>query len=152
MAGTGLLWIEGVRAGRTRLHWLALALSPAGWGMLAIGRFLLVPDASGHGTHVQLGLAPCLPMQRWGIPCPACGLTTSVAHFAHGEWWSSLAVQPLGFALGALALALPLALLAAHASGVDVGRRLLDPRTPRVLGAAIAFATLCWVYKLVATR
>lgn len=146
------LWIEVERAGRTRLHWLLLALSPAGWVMLAVGRFLLVPDPSGHGTHVQLGLAPCLPMQRYGIPCPACGLTTAVTHFAHGELGASLVVQPLGFALGAVALALPAALVIAHVRGVDVGRALLDRRTPRLIAAAIGFAALCWVYKVVATR
>lgn len=148
MSGSGLLWIEGVRAGRTRLHWLVLAVGPVGWSMLLVARFLLTADPRGHGTHEQLGLAPCLPMQRWGIPCPACGLTTSVTHFAHGEWWDSVLVQPLGFTLGLAALILPFVALAAHLRGVDLGRALLHPRTPRAIGAGLAFAGLCWVYKL----
>ena len=83
----------------------ALAIAAAlGWAVLALARCALVPDPHGHGTHVQFGLLPCLPMQRWGIPCPGCGLTTAVTHFAHAQVWQSIVAQPLGFAIALTAL------------------------------------------------
>jgi len=30
-----------------------------------------------------------------GMPCPACGSTRSIVHLAHGEFFSSLAMNPL---------------------------------------------------------
>jgi hypothetical protein len=39
--------------------------------------------------------------QRTGIPCPGCGMTTSVAWFVRGNLLASVYVQPMG-AIGAL--------------------------------------------------
>ena len=33
----------------------------------------LEPEASGVGTHQQLGLDGCAILSVWGIPCPMCG-------------------------------------------------------------------------------
>ena len=78
---------------------LAGILALAGLGVLIVGT-LLPPDASGTGTHIRLGLAPCQFLYRTGLPCPSCGLTTSVAYLAHGNLPASLWVQPLGTLFG----------------------------------------------------
>lgn len=58
------------------------------------------PDARGHGTHEQLGLAPCSWPILYDRPCPTCGVTTSVAWLAHGRPLRAFWVQPFGFAIG----------------------------------------------------
>ena len=63
----------------------------------------LVPSASGLGTHQALGLQRCDFLTRTGLPCPSCGMTTSFAHFADGNWPASVYVQPMGFALAVIA-------------------------------------------------
>ena len=66
--------------------------------MLAASRWL-TPSSTGVGTHEQLGLPPCGMLAWLGIPCPACGLTTSFAHLAHGDVLAALQVHPLGLPL-----------------------------------------------------
>lgn len=62
----------------------------------------LSPNANGFGTHRQLGLAECGFLARTGLPCPACGMTTSFAWFVHGNAVASFYVQPMGCVLAAL--------------------------------------------------
>jgi hypothetical protein len=80
--------------------------SRAGFAVLALGCIavlmvaaMLPPDQHGVSTHTRLGLQPCEFLQRTGLPCPSCGMTTSFSLFAHGRLLSSLYVQPMGFAL-----------------------------------------------------
>ncbi len=63
----------------------------------------LTPASGGTATHLQLGMAPCGFLVRTGLPCPACGMTTSFAWFAHGNVAASFYVQPMGMVLAALA-------------------------------------------------
>jgi hypothetical protein len=135
-------------ARRGSAHWVLLGIAAGGWAALALGRFHLVPDPSGVGTHEQLGLPPCLPMRLFGIPCPGCGLTTSVTWLARGAPLESLAAQPLGFAIGLAALGgLPWALWR-HVRGRDQGQdwnRLARRRAFWLaLGGLVAGA---WLYK-----
>ncbi|MBX7152931.1 DUF2752 domain-containing protein [bacterium] len=58
--------------------------------------YYLTPSATGYGTHEQLGLPPCGFLTITGYPCPSCGLTTSFAYFAHGNFSASVIVQPFG--------------------------------------------------------
>jgi hypothetical protein len=74
----------------------------------------LQPAAQGLGTHHQLGLPPCTTRILWGVRCPACGMTTSWAHFVRGEWKQSAAANCGGLLLAILTVAsLPFAGLAA---------------------------------------
>lgn len=68
----------------------------------------LRPDPRGHGTHEQLGLAPCGLLIASRYPCPTCGMTTAFAHTVRGQWLQAAWVQPGGFvlALGTIATAI----------------------------------------------
>ncbi|MBS1717495.1 MAG: DUF2752 domain-containing protein [Armatimonadetes bacterium] len=61
------------------------ALYFSAWaGMVAIG-IALKPNPDGHGTHTQLGFAPCPSVLLFHRPCPGCGLTTSFSALLHGN-------------------------------------------------------------------
>ena len=71
--------------------------------VLALARWL-TPDPTGVGTHRQLGLASCVVLDSWGIPCPMCGMTTTFSHMAHLEPLSALINQPFGVVLFGMTL------------------------------------------------
>jgi hypothetical protein len=56
----------------------------------------LTPSSAGVGTHEELGLTSCQFLYRTGLPCPSCGMTTSVSHFVRGNIAASIYVQPMG--------------------------------------------------------
>lgn len=64
---------------------------------------LLHPDPSGYGTHTQCLLLPCFFRQLTGVPCPLCGMTTSLAHMARGELVAAFNAHLLGPLLYVLA-------------------------------------------------
>jgi hypothetical protein len=72
--------------------------------VLIIAR-ILPPSPSGVGTHLGLGLNRCDFLDRTGIPCPSCGMTTSFSHFARGNLAASFYVQPMGMILAILTTA-----------------------------------------------
>jgi hypothetical protein len=55
-------------------------------GGIFVFSYFLTPDPRGYGTHEHLFLPPCYFQFFFHIPCPACGLTTSFALLAKGEW------------------------------------------------------------------
>jgi len=119
--------------------------------LVVLGRFVR-PDPRGYGTHEQLGLPSCKVIEWWGIPCPGCGVTTSVAWAARGSFLRSLATQPFGLFV---ALAIPLAAVWAiqgHLRGRDLWRDLNAMRWG-AWGWWIAVALLAsWLYKIAAVR
>jgi hypothetical protein len=62
----------------------------------------LPPSHAGVATHRQLGLPECSLLQRTGLPCPSCGMTTSFSWFVRGNLAASLYVQPMGALLAFL--------------------------------------------------
>lgn len=106
------------------------------------------PDPRGFGTHEQLGLAPCRTMDVIGIPCPGCGVTTSVSLLWHGELWASFLNQPFGFLLG---LFVPLAALGAvvgHFRGRDLYTDALAMRWGKWFIGLASVMVLAWIYKI----
>jgi hypothetical protein len=79
-----------------RLLALGLAVGCLTLLVMATG---LAPAVGGFGTHRQLGLQECGFLLRTGLPCPACGMTTSFAWFARGNIAASFYVQPMGCVL-----------------------------------------------------
>ena len=136
-----------VPGGRSRAHYGILAGAlVAALGLACLG-LALTPDARGLGTHEQLGFAPCLPMDAWGVPCPGCGVTTAATLAAQGRPLESLATQPLGFLLALLVvLAVVLAPLA-HFTGRDLGADARRLPTGLLWKAAVLVTALAWAWK-----
>src|SRR2546430_199836 len=90
-----------------RLGWqgrlVALAIASACLATLVIAA-VLKPSPQGLGTHTAMGFQNCQFLERTGIPCPSCGMTTSTSWFVRGNWLASFYVQPMGFVI-ALGLA-----------------------------------------------
>jgi len=130
---------------RDRIQYLVvIGLAAA---LLLIAR-LLRPSADGVGTHRQLGLPPCAFLHFTGIPCPSCGLTTSVAHAARFHFYQSLTTQPFGLVVFISAvLSIPLSIY-------FIRRRVpwstLDGLRGKnlVIYMLIALFILCWLYKI----
>lgn len=109
---------------RSLEHWVIL-----GGALLALIAVIVLgtwvePDPRGHGTHEQFGMPPCRMLQFTSIPCPGCGVTTSVALAAHGQFAASFWNQPFGLFM---ALAVPIVAIFAlvqHARCRDLGQVL----------------------------
>jgi len=133
---------------RTPEHWLLLALA----GLVIVG-FAVIgvftePDVRGYGTHEQLGLAPCMPMRLWNVPCPGCGVTTSAALAVRGSLVASFLNQPFGLLATLLAAAYVPWATFQHLRGRDLSQRLdgaLAGRWGIILGVVLVLA---WFYKL----
>lgn len=133
---------------RSSGHWLVLAFAGAAPLVLLGIALLLSPDASGIGTHRQLGFPECAGMRYFRVPCPGCGVTTSVTLMGHGRFVEAFLNQPLGVLVALLmALALPWAALA-HARGRDLGEDFERFARGRLKWGLLAFAAAAWVYKI----
>src|SRR4030095_10825456 len=76
----------------------------AAMGFIFTAAYGLHPDPRGLGTHEQLFLPPCWFHWWTGIPCPACGLTTSFAYLAKGDFLKGFQTHPMGPVLFLLAI------------------------------------------------
>jgi len=76
-----------------------LAIAGLAMAGVLVTAALLEPASKGMGTHEQLGLSPCYFPEKLGVPCPACGMTTSWAHLMDGNVRASAEVNLGGFML-----------------------------------------------------
>ncbi len=134
---------------RSPEHWVLLAISPVGVLGLVVLHVLLDPDPRGFGTHEALGFSPCMPMERWGIPCPGCGVTTSTTLFAHGQWVDAFVTQPFGFLLAVIAVVFAIWAPLRHLRGHDMWKDLLTLNANRWGMTLIAIFVVAWLYKWV---
>jgi len=122
----------------------ALVLLPC--YVIILTAWCLTPRSCGYGTHRQLGLPGCSFLARTGLPCPSCGLTTSVSAAVHGRLGLALRAHPFG----------PVLLAAVAALAVMGGYELLTGRGmlnklrlgPWTAGATIAALLVGWAIKL----
>jgi hypothetical protein len=57
-------------------------------------------------THRKMGLPPCTFYYTTGVPCPACGMTTSFSLLMHGDPLNSLRANAVGTLLALFCLTL----------------------------------------------
>jgi len=143
---------EAERPRRASEHWAVLAVASLGALGLALFPLLFAPDARGYGTHEQLGLKPCYPLEAWRFPCPGCGVTTSIAHATRGDLLGALSAQPFGLALALSALAFFLWALVGQIRGCDLWLDLVRWNWPRLLQGSLGLMALAWLYKIAAVR
>ena len=105
------------------------------------------PDPRGHGTHELLGLPPCGWPERYGMPCPTCGVTTAACHLVHFSPWRAVVTQPFGAALAALGLLVLATALADLARGRSFLARAYTLPLSRWLLGGTALLLLSWWYK-----
>ena len=115
------------------------------WSLLAVAAWL-TPHASGTGTHQELGLPSCSFLAETGLPCPTCGLTTSVSAMAHGKLVLAWQSHPFGVILFVAVTALAFAATAEALTGRNVLGHLRLGWLAWVLLFGIPVA---WVLKLV---
>lgn len=108
----------------------------------------LTPDRHGFGTHTALGLQPCSFLERTGIPCPACGMTTSFACFVRGHVLSSLYVQPMGTLLAAVACGAVWGGLYIAATGRPVYRLLSVIPSRYYVVPLVSWGIVAWAWKI----
>lgn len=115
--------------------------------LLVLG-FAVSPAEEGYGTHEKFGLPPCTSMALFGVPCPGCGVTTSVSLASHGRLMDSFLTQPFGFLIALLgALSIPWALWG-HFARRDLYAEFLRLVTkPTLIGLAV-IVLAAWGYKL----
>jgi len=129
-----------------RLGALALAL---GCLALLIVAARLDPDASGMGTHRQLGLPPCAWLLAYDTPCPTCGMTTAFANAAHGSALGALRAQPAGAILALATAAMFWVALHSAVTGSTL-LRVLWRISQRRIGAIVAALLVAgWAYTVV---
>lgn len=146
-------WVHGLPVGLVNRGVGLVLLTPTS-AVLGLARALR-PDSAGVGTHLQLGLAPCVVLSLTGIPCPMCGMTTTFSLLAHGELLRALHNQPFGvFLFSATVLAAVLGAVDLL-TGRGAWRRALEGvarlETPIAIGL---LAGLCggWIYKIALMR
>lgn len=107
----------------------------------------LAPRSDGLGTHQQLGLPPCTIRVLWDMRCPACGMTTSWAHFTKGQFIASAASNAGGFTLALIAAAAaPVTALLALTG--RTGSRWMLPALVTALILAMAISLTDWACRL----
>ncbi len=133
---------------RSKEHWIVLVGAFVALVLFIVLGFVVQPDARGFGTHEQLGLPSCKLMDWTGVPCPGCGVTTSVAFAARGHVFDALRTQPFGLVVALTIVALPVWALALHFSGQDLYRALQSRATAKIGIVLAVLLALGWIYKL----
>ncbi|MHC4122187.1 MAG: DUF2752 domain-containing protein [Planctomycetota bacterium] len=64
--------------------------------LLITGLFAVLWLAGAGKINLGFILDPCGAKQRYGLPCPTCGITTSAITFAGGRIFKAFYIQPAG--------------------------------------------------------
>lgn len=108
----------------------------------------LRPDASGLGTHTQLGLAACGFELATGLPCATCGMTTSFSLAADGRVLDAVATQPFGALLAVLSAVAVLVGGWSAAAGMNPLPLVAPLGRSSVIITVIAALLFAWAYKM----
>jgi hypothetical protein len=134
------------RLGAEARVWAALVM--LGCAAVLSTAAYLPPSPSGVGTHLNLGMARCDFLEKTGLPCPACGMTTSFSFMAHGQPLASMYVQPMGAVLVVLTAAAFWVSLYILVTGRPVLRLLQVVPSRYYLLPLMFFALAAWGWKI----
>ena len=134
-------WLPRPASPAERLLHVVVVLFVLGVYAALIG---LESDARGHGTHEQLGMAPCAWPMRYGIPCPTCGVTTSATHLLQLRPLTAFATQPFGALLTLLGLVYVVTAVRYVWRGESLVARVADWPLGRLSLGAVALLLLSW--------
>ncbi len=81
--------VETIRRASPRQRAIAGLISLAVFGSLA-----LFGLAGYYQVDMGRWMGYCGFKQRYGLPCPTCGMTTAVLAFAQGKVWQAFYIQP----------------------------------------------------------
>jgi|LakMenE18May11ns_1017448.scaffolds.fasta_scaffold9947045_3 hypothetical protein len=129
------------------LRWACFASGIALLSLLAVARYL-TPSPSGQGTHQQLGLPACTTMVLWDLPCPACGMTTSWAWAARGQFILAAQANSGGLLLAIIAMAYLPASCYFSLHGMATRGQWFSSVLATSLVTAIAVTVLHWLLKI----
>ena len=140
--------VPEIRAGKlSRMRLTGVLTAAPCWAILAVG-LSLTARSKGDGTHVQMGLPACRSMVVDGVPCPTCGLTTSVTAAAHGDFAASARANVFGTMLFfAIVLSGTIGILQAL-SGRDILGRIFRRRWWFFSGILVTGILAGWAIKL----
>ena len=139
--------VRGYRLDR----WVRGVLAGVVVGLLAVfGTAVWLDPYRGDGsarvmeTHRQLGLPPCTFLEVTGVPCPACGMTTSFALLVRGDVANSVRANWVGTLLAAFCLAVVPWAAYAVVRGRSLFVRSLEKTLIGVVIAVLGLAMLRW--------
>jgi len=143
--------LETEERGRSTEHWFVLfgaLMIPVVMALMAIW---FTPDERGFGTHEQLGIQPCITLELWGVPCPGCGVTTSVTLAAQGKLLDSFLAQPLGFLLAIGGLLFTFWSLWLTLRGRDLYVTIMELPFAKLWRPLVLVVLVSWIYKWIRT-
>ncbi len=109
----------------------------------------LTPNPAGYGTHRGAGLPECAFMQRTGLPCPSCGMTTSFSWFVRGNLLASAYVQPMGALLAAISCSAIWFGMYIAVTGRPIYRLLALAPGRLLFGPLVVVAMVGWAWKII---
>lgn len=138
--------VETVRRATPWQRAIAALISLAVLGSLALF------GLAGH-YQIDMGrwLGYCGFKQRYGLPCPTCGMTTAVLAFAQGRIWQAFYIQPAAallcsFMVAAAILCLVVAIFGIYFSFFD--RLFAEVKIRYVIIALIVIIAAGWAVTL----
>ena len=116
-----------------------------------IALFVLIGLMAAGTIDADRWLDPCGFKQRHGLPCPTCGMTTSVLAFFRGRVFQSFYIQPAA-ALGCCIMVIA-GFLAFLAAALGVNFRILESlfagiKVKHIVLAAVAVIAAGWAVTL----
>lgn len=122
---------------------VVFAVVAASFGLLGL--------AAQHKIDIARLLGPCGFKQRYGLPCPTCGMTTAALTFAKGEVLEAFYIQPAAALLCCAMLvigflALPIALFGVYFGFIE--RFLMKVKVRHIILILILIIAAGWTVTL----
>ena len=108
--------------------------------------------AAAGRIEVDRWVDPCGFEQRYGLPCPTCGITTSALAFAQGKFFTSFHIQPAGALLCCVLLVIAFFALLVAVFGVYfrfLRRLVAEVKLRHIILALVIIILAGWVVTLV---